>query len=630
MALIDDGRVVYRKAYGLADIDQKRPLSTDTVMYGASLTKAAFAYMTLQLAEEGVLDLDAPITALLKQPLPEYPDFADLARDSRWRAFTPRMMLSHTTGLINWRFINDPEMLDIKFAPDSRYVYSGEGFQILQLIVEERTGKSTTELMQTRVFDRFDMKNRGMVWRADFAGRTTNRYDASGKALGHNQRRRPRAAGSMDTTLDDYAAFFAGVLRGEGLSARSMDAMLGSQIAVVSPTQFPSHWPGETTLWQGVTLGYGLGWGVYESPQGPAFFKEGSDDGTNNLALGFRNAQHGVLFLCASGNTRGLFLPAVEALYGDTCLPWFWMGFALATVLLRGLPSTGRAQERLELLTLVNNQTRIVEVDATVRGFGAITAIAPIPVDVSLFTPSAFGQMPSGPVAVAGGRYLAWAGDSLKAFDRRARRVRDADPLLPQFPEGGRALFNLSILAADTHQPRLFVGSMDFRGVEFWAIDFRGRPPVRLGLSPDSIVAAAYAAATDEVFYLELGLDTNYLSLTWVVAVNATTGQELRRWKMAGAVTAIRAEPTGRVLWVNDGGIKALDAVTGAVLSASDQFNAELATFDAERGLLLVRQGDFLVAVDPRRLTELGRARVAFTPPDPGMDRDAQTLPGVG
>ncbi len=328
MALIDDGQVVYRKAYGLDDIDQKRPLSTDTVMYGASLTKAAFAYMTLQLAEEGVLDLDAPITALLKQPLPEYPDFADLARDSRWRAFTPRMLLSHTTGLINWRFINDPEMLDIKFAPGSRYVYSGEGFQVLQLIVEERTGKSTTELMQTRVFDRFDMKNTSMVWRADFAGRTTNHYDASGKALGHNQRRRPRAAGSMDTTLDDYAAFFAGVLRGEGLSARSMDAMLGSQIAVVSPTQFPSHWPGETTLWQGVTLGYGLGWGVYESPQGPAFFKEGSDDGTNNLALGFRNAQHGVLFLSASGNTRGLFLPAVEALYGDTCLPWFWMGFA--------------------------------------------------------------------------------------------------------------------------------------------------------------------------------------------------------------------------------------------------------------------------------------------------------------
>lgn len=139
-------------------------------------------------------------------------------------------------------------------------MYPGEGFQILQLIVEERTGKHTTELMQTRVFDRFGMKNTSMAWRDDFAGRTTNHYDVAGTALGHNQRRRPRAAGSMDTTLDDYAAFFAGVLRREGLSASSMDAMLGSQIEVVSPAQFPSHWPGDTAIWRGVRLGYGLGW----------------------------------------------------------------------------------------------------------------------------------------------------------------------------------------------------------------------------------------------------------------------------------------------------------------------------------------------------------------------------------
>lgn len=44
VAVIDSGRIVHRKAYGLADIDQKRSLTTDTIMYGASLTKAAFAY----------------------------------------------------------------------------------------------------------------------------------------------------------------------------------------------------------------------------------------------------------------------------------------------------------------------------------------------------------------------------------------------------------------------------------------------------------------------------------------------------------------------------------------------------------------------------------------------------------
>ena len=155
----------------------------------------------------------------------------------------------------------------------------------------------------------------------------------------------------------------------------------------------------------------------------------------------------------------------------------------LATALLMGLADTGRAQERLELVTFVNNQTRIVEVDATVRGFGVVTAITSIPVDMAPLTLSVFGGPASEPVAVAGARYLAWAQDGLKAFDRRARRVIDASALLPQIPGAGRPLFNLSILEADTHQPRVFVTGEDSRGRSLWAIDFRGRPPVRLGLS---------------------------------------------------------------------------------------------------------------------------------------------------
>ena len=154
----------------------------------------------------------------------------------------------------------------------------------------------------------------------------------------------------------------------------------------------------------------------------------------------------------------------------------------LATVLLVGLPDAGRAQERLELVTFVNNQTRIVEVDATVRGFGVVTAITPI-LDLAPLTSSVFGGPASEPVAVAGGRYLAWVQDGLKAFDLRARRVIDASALLPQIPGAGRPLFNLSILEADTHQPRVFVTGEDSRGRSLWAIDFRGRPPVRLGLS---------------------------------------------------------------------------------------------------------------------------------------------------
>ena len=327
LALIDDGAVVYERAYGVADREAGAALRTDSVMAGASLTKAAFAHLVLQLVDDGTLALDTPITALLAKPLPEYDGFADLAGDARWQRLTPRMLLSHTSGLLNWRWINDDKKLDFKFEPGSRFVYSGEGIQLLQLIVEERTGEPLAQVMQRRVFDRFGMASTSLVWRADFEGRAAVGYDADGKPLGHARRSHARAAGSMDTTVHDYARFLAAVLRGEGLSPASARAMLSPQIAIVSPNEFPSHWPGETDVNRAIGLSYGLGWGVYTSPLGPAFFKEGHDDATNNVALGFPTGKRGILMLSNSGNAERMFLPAIQAVFGQTCLPWFWMGY---------------------------------------------------------------------------------------------------------------------------------------------------------------------------------------------------------------------------------------------------------------------------------------------------------------
>lgn len=327
LALIREGRVVRTVAYGWADRDQGVPLRTDTIMYGASLTKAAFAYMVLQLVDEGRLALDEPLPRLLDKPLDAYPDFAGLAADPRWRELTPRMLLSHTSGLLNWRWINEDRRLDFKYPPGRRYVYSGEGLQLLQIVVEERMGEPLGALMQRRVFDRFGMVNTSMAWRPDFASHEANTYDVDGKPRGHNRARRARAAGSMDTTLADYAAFMVGVLRGEGLSAAAHRQMLSAQIAIVSPQQFPSHWPGETTVNASIALSAGLGWIVYRSPQGPAFFKEGSDEGTNNFALGLLERRDGLVMLSNSANASKLFYPAVELLMGPSCLPWFWMGY---------------------------------------------------------------------------------------------------------------------------------------------------------------------------------------------------------------------------------------------------------------------------------------------------------------
>src|SRR5262245_45089057 len=105
VALIRGGRVTFVKTYGLRNVKDNLPLKTDTVMYGASLTKATFAYFVMQLVDEGAVDLDKPIGAYLPKPLPEYPRYRDLRGDERWKKLTMRILLSHTTGFANIRWM---------------------------------------------------------------------------------------------------------------------------------------------------------------------------------------------------------------------------------------------------------------------------------------------------------------------------------------------------------------------------------------------------------------------------------------------------------------------------------------------------------------------------------------------
>ncbi|MBI1210877.1 MAG: serine hydrolase [Alphaproteobacteria bacterium] len=328
LALINDGQVVYLKAYGYRNVERKLPLETDTVMYGASLTKAAFAYMVMQLVDEGVIDLDKSIADYLPKPLPAYEKYADLANDERWRKFTPRILLSHTTGMPNFRFLNDDGKLDIEHEPGTRYGYSGEGINLLQFVIEQGLGKDVGELIQRRVFDRFDMTRTSMMWRDDFLPNLAVGYDENGKALGHNKRSHVRAAGSMDTTVADYAKFLAGLLRGEGLSAKARGELLRPQIAIHSVQQFPTMLTQTTHDNDGIELSYGLGWGVFKTPKfGWAYFKEGHDDGTNNYAISFDRGRTAMLVLTNSSNGESMFKYLADRLLGETCLPWFWEGY---------------------------------------------------------------------------------------------------------------------------------------------------------------------------------------------------------------------------------------------------------------------------------------------------------------
>lgn len=328
LALIQDGKVAYRKAYGLRDQAAKLPLTTETVMYGASLTKATFAYFVMQLVDEGKVDLDRPIAGYLPKPLPEYRRYADLRGDERWRQLTMRMLLSHTTGFANFRWIEPDKKLRFHRNPGARYGYSGEGIVLAQLVIEEGLRLDVNEEMHKRIFVPLGMKKSSMIWREDFAANLAQDYTFEGQPYRHKRWEEAGAAGSLDTTLDDWSAFLAATVRGQGLSPKARSEMIGRHIAIDSETQFPTLQEARTDRWKSIGLGYGIGWGVFDTRYGRAFFKEGHDEGTANYALCIAEKRACILVLSNSVRAELIFSTLVQKVLGDVPLPSAWEGFA--------------------------------------------------------------------------------------------------------------------------------------------------------------------------------------------------------------------------------------------------------------------------------------------------------------
>ena len=337
VAVIDHGKVGYMHAYGIRNA-KGDPLTTDTVMYGASLTKTVFAYLVMQLVDQGKLKLDTPINADLDKALPNYgpdpvfPDkygpYKDLADDSRWENITPRMCLTHSTGFNNFWFIEPDRKLHIHFEPGTRYSYSGEGFILLQFVIEH--GRKTQGLgldvgdLAKANFDRLGMTRTSLVWRDSFAANLADGWDDQGQPKKHDQRSKVRAAGSMDTTISDLPKFVAALARGDGLTAASRAEITKPKLHITTAHQFPPFLPDAPVDAQRKDLYAGLGVVSFDGPQGHAFYKGGHDGQTANTMVCIEAGQRCVVILSNDVRSEAGFADLVRFILGDIAVPYAW------------------------------------------------------------------------------------------------------------------------------------------------------------------------------------------------------------------------------------------------------------------------------------------------------------------
>lgn len=171
IAVVHEGKIVYKKGYGMANLRYDVPITPTTVFRAASNSKQFTALSILLLEEEGLLFLDDDIHL----HLPELPDFG--------KTITIRHLLHHTSGLrdflelmffAGWSFSEDLLTKDqglaivsrqkaLNFDPGDQFMYSNTGFMLLAEIVARISGKTFAEFTKERIFDPLGMTNSQFV-----------------------------------------------------------------------------------------------------------------------------------------------------------------------------------------------------------------------------------------------------------------------------------------------------------------------------------------------------------------------------------------------------------------------------------------------------------------------------------
>lgn len=334
IAVINHGRLVWSTAFGLRRKDPPLPMDKETTTWAASITKAVFATYFMHLVESGEFGLDTPLAKQLDKPLNEYDAYketaADLVKDPDWSLVTPRMLLSHTAGLLNFATQEPDKKIHLHSRPGTQFNYSGEGINLVQFAVEQKYHKPLDELMQEALFTPLGMTRTGIIYRKEFEADVADRYDVNGKFRSQTKRFPARAAGSMTTSAEDLAKFAIALLDNKILRPSTRAQMFKPVLYLTSQHQFPlrTDESNNNKEAENVGLAYGVGWGLLtDTRYGPAFFKEGHGDGAQNYMICFEKQKSCMILLTNSDNGELAFRPLLETILGDTFTPWEWEGY---------------------------------------------------------------------------------------------------------------------------------------------------------------------------------------------------------------------------------------------------------------------------------------------------------------
>src|SRR5262245_7719131 len=255
VVVVKDGRVLFRKGYGMANLELGVPIAPDMVFRLGSITKQFTAVAILMLAEQGALALDDDITAFF----PDYP--------THGHTITVEHLLTHTSGIRSytgmpewlplWRkdFTVD-ELIDffkhqpMDFAPGEKWSYNNSGYILLGAIIEKVSGKTYEQFLQQQIFEPLGMRQSYYDSTSRIIPRRVSGYSKGPEGYENApylSMTQPYAAGALASSVDDLALWDA--------------ALYGDRL--IKPETLRRAFT-SSTLNDGGATGYGYGWGISE------------------------------------------------------------------------------------------------------------------------------------------------------------------------------------------------------------------------------------------------------------------------------------------------------------------------------------------------------------------------------
>jgi len=306
------------------------PVTANTVFPAASLSKPVFTWAVQNLAKQAKIDLNRPLQ-----------DYLDLGLEGTAGKITALHVLTHSTGLTNWRFQPNAPLASA-FDPGTKWQYSGEGFVLLQRVVEKIVGQPIAAYMRATVLEPLGMTRSTFAWTPENQNVTASGHDRQGalleRSLAFYERRNyetlqknnlnpasatyeqiaaayqqnkqpflpvalsPNVAGSLQTTIEDYALFLAHVLKA---MPRSDDFKPRVEV--------------------NRDVAWAPGWGVDRSFKSPSLFHWGDGPGFKNFCWVQPARKSALVFFTNGDSGAALYAWLFRQLLNEDPSVFYWI-----------------------------------------------------------------------------------------------------------------------------------------------------------------------------------------------------------------------------------------------------------------------------------------------------------------